>query len=78
MENNFYVFFFWMGHNDLPPNELHTYHRDMISITDHGYFLSELQSLLNWILMRIQLHNDTKVGSALLLLCAFFLEAKGT
>ena len=41
-------------------------------------FLSELQSLLNWTLMRIQLHNDTKLSSGLLLHSAIFLVLKGT
>ena len=66
-----------MGHNELPPNKLHTLGRDMINITYNGYFLSELQSLLNWTLMRIQLHNDAKLSSGLLLHSAIFLALKG-
>ena len=69
--------FFWMGHKKLPPNKLHILGRDMINISYNGYFLSELQSLLNWTLMRLQLHNDEKLSSGLLLHSAIFLTLKG-
>lgn len=38
-----------------------------VTVFQMGIFLSELRSLLNWTLMRIQLHHNTKLGSGLLL-----------
>ena len=37
MENNIVVFL--KGHNELPPNELHTLGRNMINVSYNGYLL---------------------------------------